>query len=102
MSTSNQDHPSVAAEEQIFIRKALANVEKAERFQRIKQIVASVLAVLAAFAFAFRPTSPEMRVEATLFIGIGLALAVCTAKITSLINKNTKTVLQAIADMRQR
>ena len=102
MSTSNQDQPSVAAEEQIFIRKALANVEKAERFQRIKQIVASVLIVLAAVGFAFRPTSPEMRVEATLFIGIGLGLAVCTAKIMSLINKNTKDVLHAIADMRQR
>ena len=102
MSTSNPEQPSVAAEEEIFIRKALANVEKAERFLRIKRIVASVLMLLAAFGFAFRPTSPEMRVEATLFIGIGLALAVCTAKIMMLINKNTKAVLHAIADMRQR
>lgn len=81
-----------------FVRKALAEVEKAQRFQRIKQILVTVLALAAAFWLAFKQPGPELQVECTFVILIGMMLAVCTAKIMSLINKNTRAVLQAIAD----
>jgi hypothetical protein len=96
MSIPNEEEST-----QRFIRKALAGVEKAERFQRYKQIFVTVLAFAAAFWLASRPSSPEMGVECVLLIGVGLMLAVCTAKILSLINKNTRAILQAISD-RQR
>jgi hypothetical protein len=35
-------------------------------------------------------------------IFVGLALAVCTAKIMTLMNKNTISVLRAIADLQRR
>lgn len=34
--------------------------------------------------------------------GLGLIAAICTAKIMSLINKNTKAILHAIADLHQK
>ena len=45
--------------------------------------------------------SQELKVEVTVLIGVGLIAAVCTAKITTLINRNTKSVLQAIADLQR-
>jgi hypothetical protein len=89
-------------EEQLFIRKALASVEKAERYQRIKQIVATVLTLGAAIWLTERSPSPELKLEVTILIGVGLMAAVCITKIMTLINRNTKSVLQAIADLQQR
>ena len=82
-----------------FIRKALAEVEKAHRFQRIRQIVITVLAFAAAFWWAFKKPGPELGIEGTIMIVVGLIMGVCTAKIMSLINKNTRAILQAIADL---
>jgi hypothetical protein len=101
MSISNPDKPSPDAQEQRFILQALASVEKAERYGRVRQIVVTVLAFTAAFWLAFRAPSSEMNVECTILIFVGLMLAVCTAKIKSLINRNTRTILQAIADLQQ-
>ena len=89
-------------DEQLFIRKALASVEKAEKYQRIKQIVATVLTFGAAILLTERSPSPDLKLEVTILIGAGLIAAVCTAKIMTLINRNTKSVLQAIADLQQR
>ena len=89
-------------DEQLFIRKALTSVEKAEKYQRIKQIVLKVLTFGAAIWLTERSPSPELKLEVTILIGVGLIAAVCTAKITTLINRNTKYVLQAIADLQQR
>lgn len=102
MSIPNQNQPAIEPEEQLFIRRALANVKKAERFQRVKQIVVTVLAFTAAFWLAFQRPSAELNVACTVVIVLGMALAVCTTKILSLINKNTTILLQAIADLRQR
>ncbi len=85
-------------EEDVFIRKALASVEKAERYSQVKQIVVTVLAFGAAFWLTQRSPGRELRLEPVL-IGAGLIAAVCTAKINKLINRNTKAVLQAIADL---
>ncbi len=99
MSIPNQNQPAPESEEQLFIRKALASVEKAERFQRIKQILVTVLAFIAAFWLALRRPSSELNVECTVIIFVGLIMAVCTAKIMSLINKNTKAILRSIAGL---
>jgi hypothetical protein len=88
-------------EEEVFIRKALASVEKAERYGQVKQVVVTVLALGAAFWLTERSPGRELRLEPVL-IGAGLIAAVCTAKIRTLINRNTKTVLEAIADLQRR
>ena len=89
-------------EEQQFIRKALADVEKAEQYQWIKQIVAAVLTLGAGILLTEQSPSTELKLEVTILIGVGLIAAVCTAKIMTLINRNTKSVLRAIADLQQR
>lgn len=90
------------SEEKLFIERALASVEKARRYQRIKQIVVTVLAFVAAGWFALKPDGPELNVECTIIILVGMMLAVCTTKIMFLINKNTKAILQAISELQQR
>ncbi len=87
-------------EEDVFIRKALASAEKAERLSRLKEIAATVLAFGAVIWLTERSSKPELRLE-PLLIGAGLIAAVCTAKIKRLINENTKAVLQAISDQRR-
>lgn len=101
MRTTDQKQPTdLADEQQLFLRNALASVEKAERFARIKRIGISVLAFAAAiWLIALPPASPEQGVECTIIIILGLALAICTARILAVVNKNTKTVLQAIAHL---
>lgn len=100
MSSSPYEQPSSSSQEQQFIQRALANVEKAARYQRIKQIVVTVLAFIAAFWLSSRGPSSELNVECTIIIFVGLMLAVCTAKIKSLINKNASVILQAISELR--
>jgi hypothetical protein len=90
------------SEESVFIRKALEDVEKAEKYQRVKQIVATLLAIAAAVWVAFQPSGPGRNGAYTVIILIGVALAVCTAKIMRLMNKNTSAVLRAIADLQRR
>lgn len=85
-----------------FLREALDHVSKAERFQRAKQIVATVGGLAAAFWWAYRKSGPELGVEGAMILIVGLIVAICTAKIMGLINKNTKTILQAIADLQRK
>lgn len=85
------------SEEDAFIRKALASVEKAERYSQAKQVVVTVLAFGAMFWLTERSPGRELRLEPVL-MGAGIIAAVCTAKIKTLINRNTKAILQAIAD----
>ena len=89
-------------EEDVFVRRALASVEKAERYQWIKQIAASVLTVGAAILLTEQSPSRELKLEVTILIGAGLIAAVCTAKIMTLMNRNAKAVLQAISDLHRR
>ncbi len=83
--------------EQAFIEQALAAAAQAERWDRVRVVVAGVAAVSAAIWFAFRPPSPELRVEATICVLLGSMLAAATAKLRSLIQHNTRLVLQALA-----
>ena len=86
--------------EQTFIEQALAAAERAQRVDRIRVAVTTVAAMAAALWFAFRPSSPEMRVEATTIVVIGAMIAAVTAKLRSLIQGNTRLVLQALAASR--
>ena len=99
MTVSNQMQSAAVPEERLFLEKALASVEKARRLQRIKQIVVTILAFLAAFWLALKPAGPELNLVCTVIVFVGLMLAACTAKIMSLINTNTKALLQAISDL---
>ncbi|MBY0502541.1 MAG: hypothetical protein K2X03_01440 [Bryobacteraceae bacterium] len=83
-------------EEDVFIRKALAGVEQAERYGRIKEIVATVVALGGVIWLTERSPGRELRLEPVL-MGVGLIAAVCTAKLKRVINQNTKTMLQAIS-----
>ena len=86
--------------EQAFIEQALAAAARAERWDRVRVVVASAAAVSAAIWFAFRPPSPELGVEATICVVLGSMLAAVTAKLRSLIQHNTRLVLQALAAAR--
>ena len=83
--------------EQAFIEQALAAAARAERWDRVRVVVAGAAAVSAAIWFAFRPPSPELRVEATICVVLGSMLVAVTAKLRSLIQHNTRLVLQALA-----
>ena len=87
--------------EQAFIEQALAAAARAERWDRVRVVVAGAAAVSAAIWFAFRPSSPELHVEATICVVIGSMLVATTATLRSLIQHNTRLVLQALAAIRQ-
>ena len=89
------------SEESVFVRKALEDVEKAEKYMRVRKIVTMVLLFAAAVWVAFQPTPAVRNGSYTVIILVALALAVCTTKIMSLINKNTSAVLRAIADLQR-
>jgi 4-hydroxybenzoate polyprenyltransferase len=90
------------SEEYVFVSKALENVEKAEKYWRVRKIVTTLLAFAAAVWVAFQPSGSGRNGAYTVIILVGLMLAVCTAKIMSLMNKNTISVLRAIADLQRR
>ena len=92
--------PNVDTHEQAFVERALAAAARAQRLDRIRVIVATAAAFSAAVWFAFRPPSPELRIEATILVVIGAMIAAATAKIRALIQRNTNLVLQAIAAQR--
>ena len=103
MITADQGQRDAASAREEFVRKALAEVEKAHKVQRIKQLIVTGLAFAAAlWLVGFKGPSRELQIECTIIIVLGLALAVCTAKILSAIARNTKAILQAIADLHTR
>ncbi len=99
MSTDEETQAGVPPAKEDFIRRALADVEKTQRFQRVRQIILTILAFAFAFWLAFKPSGPELQIECTVIIMLGLVAGVCTAKVMSLNNRNTKAILQAIAEL---
>jgi len=83
--------------EQAFIEQALAAAARAQRWDQVRVTVATIAAFSAAGWFAFRPPSPELRIEATILVVMGAMLAAVTAKLRSLIQRNTNVILQVIA-----
>lgn len=90
------------SEESVFVRRALENIEKAQKYMRVRQIVVTVLMFAGAIWVAFQPTGTGRNGAYTVIILVGLMLGVCTAKIMSLMNKNTSAILRAIADLQRR
>lgn len=92
-----EDSTRRAADQQRFIRDALAGAEKAEKLQRIKLIAVTVLAFGGCF-YAFDQPVSAQRTAFTVVIVVGLMLGVCTAKILASITKNTRLILQAFSE----
>jgi hypothetical protein len=86
--------------EQAFIERALAAAERAKRIDQVRVVGTTGAAMIAAIWFAFRPSSPELRIEATIIIVIGAIIAAVTAKLRLLIQSNTRLLLQALATSR--
>jgi RsiW-degrading membrane proteinase PrsW (M82 family) len=87
------------SEESVFVRKALEDAEKAQKYSRVKQIVVMLLLFAALLWVAFQPSPAVSPVQ--LSILAVLAVAVWTTRIVSLINKNTSAILRAIADLQR-
>ena len=101
MNTSDEKDSAADPEEERFVQRALAQVEKAERFSRIRHIGLSVI-VLPAVYFLINRAPLEPGMPLIVMMVVGLMLAVCTAKILALINKNTTAILRAIADINRK
>jgi hypothetical protein len=100
MSTPDQDQTPVAGGEQLFIRNALASVERAARFSRIKRIVVTVIAF--PVLYYLTGSAPEHRVAFTVIMVIGVMLVAITSKIVAKLDSNTRTILRAIAELPQK
>jgi len=98
MSTPDQNHAAAATGEQVFLRNALASVERAARFQRIKQIVLSVIIFPAVY---YLMESPREHPTFTVIGVLGLMMALSTVKILAQLNSHARAILQAIAELPQ-
>ena len=101
MNTSDEKNSAAELEEERFVQRALAQVEKAERFSRIRHIALSVI-VLPAVYFLINSAPLQPGMPLIVMMVVGLMLAVCTAKILALINKNTLAILRAVADINRK
>ena len=100
MSTPDQNHTPPVIGEQLFVRKALASAERAARFSQIKQIVVIVIAFPALYYLT--GSAPEHKVPFTVIMVIGVMLVAITSKIMAKLDSNTRTILQAIAELSQK
>ena len=98
MNPLDENQKAGPTEEQLFITKALAAAEKAEKISRIKGIVFRVLALAIVIWLAVKAPGPQFGTNALLIILL-VALAACTQKVLALNNKNARAVLQAIAQI---
>ena len=67
------------------------------RFDQIKQIV--VMLIVFPGLYYFMGKAPQNPVQLTVTFVLGLLLVACTSKIVLVINKNTKVILRAIAEI---
>lgn len=86
--------------EDAFVRRALHAATRAQRWDRVRVIVTVMAATAAVLWLASLPNSSEVGLACTMLIVVGTMLGVVTAKLRSLINRNTRTILQAIAALR--
>ena len=93
MSTSNQNQPE--ADEQRFIQRAMADIDKAEKVQKIKQIVVIGIFFGALVWLAIRAPGPGINNAMVI-----LVVAIGIAKILFRIDSSTRTVLRAIGNRR--
>jgi hypothetical protein len=97
MTSSDDKRSAVDPEEDRFVQRALAKAERTVRFDQIKQIV--VMLIVFPGLYYFMGKAPQNPVQLTVIFVLGLMLVAITVKIVGLINKNTRMILQAIADI---
>jgi len=94
MSTSNQNQPE-SPDEQRFIQRAMADIDKAEKVQKIKRIVIMGILFGALMWEVIRTPDPGINhVMVGLAVLIGIVAIVFS--INSRSNKNTAAILRAI------
>ena len=91
MSTSNQNQPE--SDEQRFIQRAMAGIDKAEKVQKIKQIVVIGIFFGALVWLAIREPGPGINNAMVI-----LVVAIGIARILFRIDSSTRTVLRAIGN----
>ena len=96
-----EDQTTQATDEQRFIRDALAGAEKAERLQKIKLIVVTLIAFGGCYYAFDRPVAPEHTAGSVVLV-VGLMLMVCLAKILASNTRNTRLILQALSERSRR
>ena len=94
MSTSNQNPPE-SSEEQRFIQRAMAAIDKAEKVQKIKQVVVMGLLFGALVWLAIRTPGPGLNNAFVI-----LVVAIGIAKIHFRIDSNTRAILRALTNRR--
>jgi len=92
MSNSGQNQPQ-SPDEQKFIQRAMADIDKAEKLQRIKQVVVIGLLFGALIWWAIR--TPDSGVNNFFVI---LVVAIGIARILFKIDSSTRAILRAIAN----
>ena len=95
MSTSNQNQPELPDEER-FIQRAMADIDKAEKVQKIKQIVVKGILFGAIMWLAIREPGPGIT-NAMVILGVASVIVAILFRIDRRINKNTTAILRAIA-----
>ena len=91
MSTSNQNPPESSEED--FIQRAMAAIDKAEKVQKIKQVVVMGLLFGALVWWAIRTPDPGIN---NFFVILVVAIGI--AKIHFRIDSSTRAILRALAN----
>jgi hypothetical protein len=92
--TSNQNPPE-PSEEQRFVQRAMADIDKAEKVQKIKQVVAMGLFFGALVWLAIRTPGPGLNNAFVI-----LVVAIGIVKIHFRIDSSTRAILRALANRR--
>ena len=95
MSPSNPNQPE-SSDEQRFIQRAMADIDKAEKVQKIRRIVVIGIFFAALVWQVIREPGPGIT-GAMVILAIVIAIATLLFRIDSKINKNTTAILRAIA-----
>ena len=95
MSTSNQNQPE-SPDEQRFIQRAMADIDKAEKVQKIKHIVVIGILFAALVWQVIRAPGPGIS-GAMVITAVVAGIAAILFRIDRMINKNTTAILRAIA-----
>jgi hypothetical protein len=95
MSTSNQNQPE-SSDEQRFIQRAMADIDKAEKVEKIKQRVVKGLLLGAAVWMVIREPGSAIT-SGMVFLVVASGIVAVLFRIDRRINKSTTAILRAIA-----
>jgi multisubunit Na+/H+ antiporter MnhB subunit len=95
MSPSNPNQPE-SSDEQRFIQRAMADIDKAEKVQKIKQIVVIGILFGALVWQVIRAPGPAIT-SGMVILGVVTGILAILFRIDRRINKNTTAILRAIA-----